>query len=66
MELREANRRLVGLMLRTDDPEACNVMLQWVTMIAGLLQCVKKLQSGQRVQVPGITKESLQMLIDSL
>lgn len=66
MELREANKRLQTIMLRTDDPPAIDSLLQLITINSALLDCYKKLINNQKFVMPGVTRQHLSMLIKPL
>lgn len=66
MELREANKRLVTIMLRTYDPPAIDCLLNLVVINSSLLDCYKKLVNGQKFVIPGITRQFLHMILKPL
>ena len=66
MELREANKRLVTIMLRTYDPPAIDCLLNLVVINSSLLDCYKKLVNGQKFVIPGITRQFLHILLKPL
>eukprot|EP01084_Bolivina_argentea_P065831 120011_1 len=66
MELREANKRLLSIMLRTKDPPAIDNLLQLVTINASLFNCYKKLKNGQKFILPGVSRQFLDILIKPL
>eukprot|EP01084_Bolivina_argentea_P065832 120012_1 len=65
-ELREANKRLISIMLRTADPPAVDCLLQLVTINSSLFDCYKKLKNGQKFIVPGVSRQFLHILIKFL
>mmetsp|Transcript_22395 Transcript_22395/g.35931 ORF Transcript_22395/g.35931 Transcript_22395/m.35931 type:complete len:336 (+) Transcript_22395:42-1049(+) len=66
MELREANKRLITIMLRTHDAAAMDCLLQLVTINSSLLDCYKKLTTGQKFVVPGVSRQFLHIITKSL
>lgn len=66
MELREANRRLLTITLRTADPPAIDCLLQLVCVISALLDCHKKLLNGHKFIVPGVSRQFLHVLTKML
>jgi len=65
-ELRETLNRIVCIALRSENPGACQTLMQWIVIISGLIDCCNKLKKGERVMVPGVTRHHLQILIDCL
>jgi len=63
MELREAHKRLLCIVLRTDDPPAIDCFLQLVTIISNILDCYKALSNGKKYCLPGVSRQFLHMLI---
>jgi len=66
MELREANKRLLTITLRTEDPPAIDCLLQLVCVISALLDCHKKLLRGHKFVVPGVSRQFLHVLTKML
>eukprot|EP01083_Nonionella_stella_P196823 723967_1 len=48
-ELREANKRLISIMLRTADPPAVDCLLQLVTINSSLFDCYKKIEKWAKI-----------------
>ena len=66
MELRESNKRLISIMLRTKDPAACDCFMQLIIIISSLLDCCKKLKNGQKFIIPGVSRQFLHLIIKCL
>jgi len=67
MELREAHKRLLCLTLRTEDPAAIDVFFHLLTVMGNILDCHKALSLGRKPhRLPGVTLQSLQMIVRAL
>mmetsp|Transcript_61040 Transcript_61040/g.97078 ORF Transcript_61040/g.97078 Transcript_61040/m.97078 type:complete len:350 (+) Transcript_61040:23-1072(+) len=66
IELREANKRLITIMLRTEDPPAIDCLLQLVTINSSLLDCYKKLVNGHKFVIPGVSRQFLHLITKCL
>merc|ERR1712154_390342 len=53
MELREANKRLLTITLRAEDPPAIDCLMQLVTINSALLDCYQKLKNGKKIHNSG-------------
>lgn len=66
MELREANKRLLSITLRAEDPPAIDCLMQLVTINSALLDCFNKLKNGKKFIIPGVSRQFLHLSIKCL
>ena len=66
VELQESLKRVVTLMLRSFEFEMSDALMQWCIILSNLMKCCRNIKQGIRTQIPGVTRQHLQILIDAL